>query len=132
MEILKMTLQFRGLDFVAYEVSDFHKSVAFYKDTLGLPLRFVEDGSYQVAEFSIPPTTLSLYCPVKSEARPPRPAGTLFLAVDDIEEAARALKEKGVKVTVEPFETRVCYMGAFEDPDGNEIGLHVSKDGTWG
>lgn len=126
-------LNIQAVDFIAYEVSNLEKAVAFYENILGLKRSsYYVDDTLEWAEFSIPPTTLSLYGTQVSEGRPPNKSGTLFLAVPDTHEAFAYLKDKNITFTLEPYETEVCYMAVFQDPDGNDIGLHSRKDGTCG
>ena len=125
-------MKIRALDFVVYEVSDMERSVAFYRDRLGLEIEELVE-SFPWAEFQVPPTTLALYCPVAFENRPPRVGGaSIALAVDDVRKAVEELREQGVSVSFEPMETPVCWMAFVKDPDGNQIGLHQRKDGTCG
>ena len=42
----------------------------------------------------------------------------------DVEEARAALEAKGVEFDGETFDTGVCHMAFFRDPDGNALMLH--------
>ena len=44
--------------------------------------------------------------------------------VADVEEARKALEERGVVFAGETFDTGVCHMAHFHDPDGNTLMLH--------
>jgi predicted enzyme related to lactoylglutathione lyase len=44
--------------------------------------------------------------------------------VPDVEEARAALEAKGVAFEGETFDTGVCHMAHFTDPDGNVLMLH--------
>jgi len=126
-------MEVRGTDFVVYQVSDVDKSIAFYRDTLGMVLEehFEEFGW---AEFTATPTTLALVDPAKFEAgAKPRPGGaSIALAVDDVKAAVDELEGKGIKVYMEAMETPVCWYALVADPDGNPVGLHARKDGSFG
>ena len=124
-------MKIRGTDFVLYEVTDLDRSVEFYRDTLGLKLTWRSD-EVGGAEFDLVQTTLSLYAPQKTEGRAPMPSGTLFIAVESVQNAVAALLARGVTVIFGPMDTPVCEMACFLDPDGNRIGLHHRKDGTVG
>ena len=52
--------------------------------------------------------------------------------VDDGPKAVAACRRRGVKILIEPIETRVCWMAWIADPDGNRRCLHSRKDGTAG
>ena len=51
---------------------------------------------------------------------------TAFIAlrVADVAEARAALEAKGVDFEGETFDTGVCHMALFHDPDGNSLMLH--------
>jgi predicted enzyme related to lactoylglutathione lyase len=123
-------MKIRAVDFVGYHVSDLKRSVAFYRDILGL--QFLADSSDVEkgwAEFQIGNVTFDML------AFDPARAGTssgLALAVDDVKKALEELRSKGVKVVQEQYETRVCWGAGIADPDGNQIYLHQRKDGTAG
>jgi len=127
-------MKVRGTDFVLYEVSDIERSIEFYRDTLGLELElFIAD--VQWAEFKAEPTTLGLFNPkdFRSEAPEPKTGGaSIYLAMEDVNAAIEELKAKGVSIVYGPMETPVCWMAAVLDPDGNVIGMHQRKDGSWG
>ena len=49
---------------------------------------------------------------------------SIALRVPDVEAAKQALEAKGVTFTGETFDTGVCHMALFRDPDGNALMLH--------
>ena len=108
------------LDFVAVPTEDPDRARAFYVDTLGL--RPDEKGQY---EFWVGDTCCSIWEPAK-QGMPFAPAKNAHLAlhVDDIEQARSALEAKGVEFLGETFDTGVCHMALFTDPDGNDLMLH--------
>jgi catechol 2,3-dioxygenase-like lactoylglutathione lyase family enzyme len=111
------------------------RSLRFYRDFLGM-----EEGSnwgdYWV-ELNAPPTTLAL---CRAGADPSSSEGVtsgahapaLFFAVEDVSAAIAAAKRAGYVVKQEPEDGEVCVSAALLDPDGNVVGLHTRKDGTWG
>jgi predicted enzyme related to lactoylglutathione lyase len=115
----------RAIDFVVVKVSDLERSVAFYRETLGLDLPMNEDGPVW-KEFGTPPVGMALF----RDPADPGVNGLIALAVDDVAAAAEELRGKGVKVVLEPIEWPVCYQAVIEDPDGNVLILHQRKDGT--
>ena len=125
----------KAIDFVVCDVSDLKRSVAFYRDTLGLKLDFMKE-EWDWAEFDVGPVALALDAnPFEGKVRDstPKPGGAVVaLAVEDVQAAVEALRGKGVTILREPFETGVCFMAKIADPDGNRIWLHRRKDGTWG
>ena len=48
----------------------------------------------------------------------------LPLGVEDVGAARAALEAKGVEFLGDTFDTGVCHMAFFADPDGNELMLH--------
>ena len=42
----------------------------------------------------------------------------------DVDAAQEALEAKGVEFTGDVFDTAVCHMAIFQDPDGNPLMLH--------
>ena len=109
-----------GLDFVAVPSTDWPRSRAFYVDTLGLRPDAKAQGEFWVGE-----TCFGIYEPATfgMEFAPQRTAH-LALHVDDIAAARVELEAKGVEFLGETFDTGVCYMAFFEDPDGNALMLH--------
>jgi predicted enzyme related to lactoylglutathione lyase len=52
------------------------------------------------------------------------PQKGIALHVDDVEEARRALQERGIDFAGDTLDTGVCHMAFFADPDGNALILH--------
>jgi catechol 2,3-dioxygenase-like lactoylglutathione lyase family enzyme len=112
----------RGLDFVSLPSQDLSRSVAFYRDQLGLPPITVED---KWAEFDlgggavlgvVHPASFGVeFAAVKT--------GMVALRVDDVAKAIDELKAKGVEIPP-AMDTGVCHMAFFADPDGNSLCLH--------
>jgi predicted enzyme related to lactoylglutathione lyase len=48
----------------------------------------------------------------------------IALHVDDVAAARSALEARGVSFQGETFDTGVCHMAFFSDPDGNALMLH--------
>jgi catechol 2,3-dioxygenase-like lactoylglutathione lyase family enzyme len=107
------------VDFVTIPTRDVERSVAFYRDVLGLP-----ESKYKGAEVETSNVTLSFWNPEKEgiEFRP-NEAG-FAIRVADVEEARKELEAKGVEFIGETFDSSVCHMGFFKDPDGNVVILH--------
>jgi len=120
-------MKVRGADFVLYEVADLDRSIEFYRDVLGMELE-MHMPDFRWAEFDVKPTALALFVP----DRPPKAGGSIWLAVDDVTQAVEELKGKGVPVIMETFEYPHCWHAAVTDPDGNVVGLHQRKDGSFG
>jgi len=107
-------------DFVAVPSTDWQRSRAFYVDTLGL--RPDETGQ---AEFWIGDQCFGIYQPSDFGMEfAPQTTAHIAMHVDDIEEARAELETRGVEFHGETFDTGVCFMAFFSDPDGNNLMLH--------
>ena len=102
---------------VTFPVSNLKRAVDFYENVLGLK-KTGEWGNYAIfdvggVEFALQPNRKLL----------------IFLRVDDVDEAYKIFKEKGVKFVTEPKDQ---YWGGrtaeFADPDGNTFILVSSKE----
>jgi lactoylglutathione lyase len=94
-------------------VSDMDRAVAFYRDKLGLAVKF---SSPQWSEFATGETTLALH-----PATPQNPAGALELGfgVQDLQEFFEAKSAAGVKFPLPPTKQDFGGMLAqFEDSEG--------------
>jgi predicted enzyme related to lactoylglutathione lyase len=109
-----------GVDFVAVPSSDWKRSRDFYVGTLGLR----PDATGQ-AEFWIGETCFGIYQPADFGMEfAPQKTAHIAMHVDDIENARAELEAKGVEFHGEMFDTGVCHMAFFSDPDGNNLMLH--------
>jgi len=84
------------LNYVIKFVGDMDRAVKFYRDVLGLTLKFQSPGW---SEFETGETTLGLH--PASAANPPG-AVELGFGVPDLHESHRELTEKGVQFTMPP------------------------------
>jgi catechol 2,3-dioxygenase-like lactoylglutathione lyase family enzyme len=109
-------------DFVSVPVTDLERSTAFYRDTLGLE----QIGTGAWPEFQLG-ENVSLYLldptNVGQEFRGPH-TSAIALRVADVESARADLEARGVEFGGETFDTGVCHMAFFSDPDGNALMLH--------
>jgi predicted enzyme related to lactoylglutathione lyase len=112
-----------GVDFVAVSTHDLPKAVEFYENTLGLPRSvYLEERNY--AEFETGNLTLSVMDAEKMGMEHSVRGHEIALHVDDVQAARTALEERGVEFRGETFDTGVCHMALFNDPDGNPLMLH--------
>ena len=103
-------------------VSDMERSVRFYRDTLGLKLRFQ---SPDWSEFDLGPNTLALH---GGGTPAPPPSGKEQLAgrasigfnVEDLDKVFQDIKSKGARVVMPPTqrEGEGIRLAVFLDPDG--------------
>lgn len=114
---------FKNLFAVCLLVDDFERSLVFYRDMLGLPVKSTEG---KFADFDLQGTSLAIFQKDEAVTMFPKehmkPGGSAVLGfqVEDVQKACDALKAKGVDVFEGPKTTSwgqtVAY---FTDPDGN-------------
>jgi predicted enzyme related to lactoylglutathione lyase len=112
-----------GVDFIPVPARDFDAAVTFYGDTLGL-VRSAYRPDRGFAEFETGNLTLSVICPQRMGMEHHVSQNAIALHVDDMGAARSKLQEAGVEFTGETFDTGVCHMSFFTDPDGNALMLH--------
>lgn len=96
-------------------VADMDRAIAFYRDTLGFPLKFQ---SPFWSEFDTGNTVLALH--PASEANP---AGScrLGLKVDDLADFYARREELGLEFTMPPTPQHGTTIARFRDCDGAEV-----------
>jgi catechol 2,3-dioxygenase-like lactoylglutathione lyase family enzyme len=111
-----------GVDILAYLTSDAQRSIAFYRDVLGLlPTEIDDEG--RGAEFELADgSTFGVWNP----GEPPTSTATVMFAVGDITEAVALYRSRGAELS-DPSETPVCHMSFGADPDGNPFIIHQRK-----
>jgi catechol 2,3-dioxygenase-like lactoylglutathione lyase family enzyme len=108
------------LDFVGIPSRDAERSRAFYVETLGLR----PDGKARF-EFWAGETCFGIWEPEKQgRGFSPQKNAHPALHVEDVAAARAELEAKGVEFAGETFDTGVCHMAFFTDPDGNDLMLH--------
>jgi predicted enzyme related to lactoylglutathione lyase len=113
-----------GVDFVSVPTQDLARAVEFYGITLGLR-RSVHMPERNFAEFETGTVTLSVVDPVKMGIGEFKPnANHLALHVEDVAASRAELESRGVSFMGDVFDTGVCHMAFFADPDGNMLMLH--------
>ena len=114
---------FSQIDYTMIVVSDMARSVEFYRDKLGMPVRFE---SPEWTEFDTGATTLALHgggvAPEHSGADQSKYAGTCSIGfnVKDVERTVEDLKARGVNFVMPPTrrEGEGIKLAVCVDPDG--------------
>jgi catechol 2,3-dioxygenase-like lactoylglutathione lyase family enzyme len=110
------------VDFISVPVTDMERSTAWYRDTLGLP----QTGDGGFPEFKLGDNAflylLSMEA-IGSSFKGPHTAA-IALRVPDVEETRAELEGRGIEFAGDTFDTGVCRMASFLDPDGNVLMLH--------
>lgn len=119
---MSSSLSDRKLVQAAFTVTDLGRSVAFYRDVLGLPLMFETNGMafFQAGEMRLMIGTNS--------ADPPGRGTILYFDAPDVDELTPALEARGVAFdekseVLQRTGTHELKLSLFRDPDGNAIGL---------
>ena len=121
-----MTTQLHKPDYIVIYVSDMQRSTAFYRDTLGLPLKFATPGW---TEFDLGSIKLALHrsnggaMPAQS-GRPAASVAHLAFVVDNLQELYDDLQARGMHFSLAP-EKQVTgnTLAVMHDPDGFGITL---------
>jgi lactoylglutathione lyase len=111
-------------------VSDMRRAVAFYRDVLGLPLKFESPGW---TEFATDGATLALHAgegPPPAKDEPHRvPAGRCRpgLSVPNLDEFHKRMTANNVPCVQEPRETFGARIAQYADPDGLVISVSEER-----
>lgn len=118
---------FKQIDYTMVVVSDMERSVEFYRDKLGIPLKFQ---SPDWTEFATGTTTLALHgggVPSQHQPSgdPSKAAGACSFGfnVDDVDKTYEELKAKGIRFVMPPTqrEGEGIKLAVAMDPDGLPI-----------
>jgi catechol 2,3-dioxygenase-like lactoylglutathione lyase family enzyme len=96
------------------------KSIEFYKDVLGLPLKYQSE---EWTEFFNDGTALALRAAKEREKIKSAPTILTGFMINDMDITVRQLKEKKVKFFKEPREEPFGKHAIFEDPDEHLISI---------
>lgn len=109
-----------SLDFVAIPSTNVERTMTFYTETLGL--RKDPKANF---EFWVGDTCCAVWEPgAAGRDFAPQTTAHLALHVEDVGSARAELEAKGIEFLGETFDTGVCHMAFFSDPDGNALMLH--------
>ena len=123
---------FSKVDYIMVMVSDMSRSVAFYRDVLGLSLKFESPGW---SEFQTGATTLALHhVRARVGAQGPVPAEpvagscSIGFSVEDLEATHRELAARGAQFVLAPTEQvdEGIRLAVCVDPDGLPISFAES------
>lgn len=110
-------------DFVNISTPDLARAVEFYGETLGLPRN--PRSSDEWLEFETGNLTLLLADVAKTGTTFSPSNNAVALRVADVDAAKKELEERGVEFEFEEtYDSGVCHMAFFRDPDGNALILH--------
>ena len=113
-------MEITRVDVVGIPSTNAERSRQFYVETLGLR---PDERSWN--EFWIGETCFAIWEPEQFGGEfAPQPNSIALLQVDDVQAARGDLEGKGVEFEGDTFDTGVCRMAMFKDPDGNRLTLH--------
>jgi catechol 2,3-dioxygenase-like lactoylglutathione lyase family enzyme len=108
------------VDVVGIPSSDPERSRTFYVETLGL--RPDDNARF---EFWVGDTCFAIWTPAWFGGEyQPQANSIVLLQVDDVEAARAELEAMGVTFDGDVYDSGVCHMANFTDPDGNVLTLH--------
>ena len=116
-------MEIARVDFVNVATQDLERAKHFYGEVLGLPRNLRSSDAWP--EFETGNVTL-LLAASENTGVPFSPSNnTIAFRVDDVDASKRQLEQAGVKFEFEEtYDTGVCHMAFFRDPDGNALVLH--------
>ncbi|HEY6151364.1 MAG TPA: VOC family protein [Gaiellaceae bacterium] len=110
-------------DFVGVNVSDRGRASDFYGSTLGLRRNPVSSDEWP--EFEAENVGLVLSTPEQKGGGDYRPEFGVALRVPDVAQSMERFAGAGVQFEFpEPYDSGVCHMAFFQDPDGNGLMFH--------
>jgi predicted enzyme related to lactoylglutathione lyase len=120
-------------DFIGVNVRDRSRASQFYGETLGL--RANPLASEEWPEFEAENVGLVLSTPEQKGGGEYQPEYGIALRVADVAGTMGRLQREGVEFEFpEPYDSGVCHMAFFSDPEGNRLMLHhryaLYRDGS--
>jgi catechol 2,3-dioxygenase-like lactoylglutathione lyase family enzyme len=110
-------------DFIGVSVTDRARGSEFYGERLGLARN--ELSSDEWPEFEADNVGLVLSTPEQRNEPEHTPLFSIAFRVPDVAASMERLRSAGVELEPgEPYDSGVCHMAFFEDPDGNPLILH--------
>ncbi len=110
-------------DFVGVNVRDRARASEFYGRSLGLKRNPLSSDEWP--EFEMENVALLLSTPEQKGGGGYHPEYAVALRVADVAQTMERLRDAGVEFEFpEPYDSGVCFMAFFKDPDGNALMLH--------
>jgi catechol 2,3-dioxygenase-like lactoylglutathione lyase family enzyme len=116
-------MEVQRTDFVGVNVTDRERADEFYGGTLGLERNPLSSDEWP--EFVTDNVGFVLSTPEQKNESGYRPKFAIALRVADVAKSMERLRERGVQFEFpDVYDSGVCHMAFFRDPDGNELILH--------
>lgn len=117
-----------GPDFLSIQVHDLQRSAAFYTRELGLTrLQGTPPEVIGAVVFDTKPIPFAVRDPLPGTDLDAGPAGLgvlVSLRADDAQALHTRLRDHGVPIVTEPFDTPFGRTFIFADPDGYQVAIH--------
>ncbi len=97
--------------------ADLEKGIEFYKETLGLSIKFNFPEIGMIA-FKVGEQEPAIILSSNPKTKP-----TIWFVVDDVKAEYDKLSLKGIKFLSEPFLIKTGWAAEFDDPFGNRLGI---------
>ena len=116
-------MQVEQVDFVSVPTRDYARAIAWYRDVLGLePNPLASD---EWPEFETSNVTLGVHTPDQTGDPFKASDYAIALRVSDVADSMSRLQAARVEFQFpEMYDSSVCHMAFFADPDGNRLMLH--------
>jgi len=120
-------MQPQRIDFVSIPTRDLDRAAAFYGETLNLERDPRSSATWP--EFTAGNVTLAVVVPEQIGLEfAPLPLGAIAIRGPDVADARAELEQQGIDFERDTFDSGVCHMAFFHDPDGNLLMLHRRFD----
>jgi predicted enzyme related to lactoylglutathione lyase len=116
-----MPITVEHVDFISIPTQDVERSRQFYLEALGLPFERDTPTGFEAKAGQV---TLGIWAPGQMGIPFVASTSPFAMHVDDVPAARATLEADGVEFQGETFDTSVCHMAFFADPDGNALMLH--------
>ncbi len=119
--MVQTDMKLTQIGFIMLGVADLNRSVAFYRDKLGISVKQEIPGFAFLDGSGV---TLCLSQPLARATGPAAGATEIVFSVEDVRAAYEALRGRGVQFTQEPRNVSGTMWAAnFEDPDGHRLSV---------
>ena len=116
-----MPITVEHVDFISIPTQDVERSRHFYLEQLGLPLERTTPSGFEVTAGQV---TLGIWTPEQLGMPFIAATNAFGMRVADVAASRAALEAAGVEFQGDIYDTSVCHMAFFADPDGNALMLH--------
>lgn len=113
-------MEIQDIDNFFLGAADLQQSKSFYKDTLGLEVKFDFSDKGMLA-FKVGNNEPALI--LKDVSKFPEVKPTIWFKVASVQQQYNSWKEKGVTFLSEPYRIKTGWAVEFKDPAGNVLGI---------